>query len=339
MANIEDVARLAGVSPTTAKRAIRDPDKLASATLERVRQAIEALDYEPDQVASALRSGRATTVGLIIGSIVEPFFAHLMRTIVHRLRDHGYSALAADNEYRSDLERAHLQAFHGNRIAGLIVRSGYGPPNLDYLARMRRRGIGIVEVDYVAPGSPLSHVMLDNAGAVQRGVDHLVAFGHRRIASLGSYDPDTNPDERVQAFPLALARHGLELPEAYARPAAPVEEDGYRAASELMALPQPPTALFALTGTMATGAYRALRERGLSVPGDVSLLAFDDYPWMGLVTPGIDTLAQPVERMGDATVQVLLREIRAGGTGPVERQRFEADLKVRGSVRSVRDAA
>src|SRR5690554_2438262 len=148
VSNIRDVARLAGVSATTAKRAIREPERLAPATLSKVLAAIESLQYEPDQVASALRRGHSTTVGLIIGSIVEPFFAQVTRTIVQRIRERDYSVVLADNEYRDDLDREHLRTFNGNRISGLIVRSGYGDSNLDYLARMSRRGTAIVEFDY-----------------------------------------------------------------------------------------------------------------------------------------------------------------------------------------------
>ena len=332
MANIHDVAKRAGVSATTAKRAIRDPEKLAPATLLRVRDAIEALEYEPDRLASALRSGHATTIGLIIGSIVEPFFAELTRAIVHDVRTQGYSVVMADNEYRSDVEAEHLRTFAGHRVSGLILRSGYGDGNLDYLARMHQRGVAIVEVDYFVPGSPYPHVMLDNAGAVEAGVRHLVAHGHRRIAALGTYDPELNRDERVQAFPPALASHGLTLPRAFVQPVAPTAWDAYALTLALMRLPEPPTALFAVTGSMATGAYRALRHLGLRVPDDVSLLAFDDYPWMELVTPAIDTLAQPIAAMGTASVRLLFEQIRRGREAPVERLRFAAELKVRGSV-------
>ncbi len=331
MANILDVARLAGVSPTTAKRAIRDPDRLAPATLERVLKAIETLQYEPDQVASALRRGHSNTIGLIIGSIVEPFFADITRAIGPRLREHGYSVIVADNEYRSDLELAHLRALSGNRIAGLIIRSGYGQSNLDYLARLNRRGVAIVELDYFAPGSPYSHVMLDNPGAVTAGVDHLVAYGHERIAALGKYS-DLNRDERVQTFPQAMAAHGLRVRPEYALPAAPVESDAFELTRKLMALREPPTALFALTGTMATGAYRALRAAGLRVPEDVSLLGFDNYPWMELLTPAIDTLAQPVDKMGEESVRILFRLMREGEDAHVERVRLPAELIERGSV-------
>ena len=336
MANITDVARRAGVSTTTAKRAIREPEKLAPDTLRRVREAIEALHYEPDQLASALRSGHSSTIGLVIGSIVEPFFAELTRTIVHDVRTHGYSVIMADNEYRDDVEAAHLRNFYGNRVAGLILRSAYGEGNLDYVLRMRRRGVAVVEVDYFVPGSPLPHVMLANAAAVEQGVDHLVRHGHRRIAALSSFHPQRNPDERVQAFPKAMARHGLALPGAYQWPVSPTEWDGHEVTRQLMRLDEPPTAIFATTGSMAAGAYRALMELGLRVPRDVSLLAFDDYPWMRLVNVGIDTLAQPVEAMGRAAVRLLFDQMRLGADAPVERLRFPAELIVRGSVTQLR---
>jgi LacI family transcriptional regulator len=332
VATIQDVAQLAGVSTTTAKRAIHEPEKLAAATLARVRRAIESLEYEPDQLASALRSGRTTTLGLVIGSIVEPFFAELTRTIVHDARGLGYSVIIADNEYRTDVEAAHLRTFYGNRVAGMIVRSAFGDGNVEYLLRMLRGGVAVVEVDYFVPDSPLPHVMLDNAGAVNAGVDHLVAHGHRRIAALSSYDPVLNPDERVRAFPDAMARNGLAIPDHYQHPAAPTEWDAHAVALAVMQLPDPPTALFATTGSTARGAYRALKALGLRVPEDVSLLAFDDYPWMEMVSPGIDTLAQPVEAMGRAAVRLLFNQIRTGGDAPVERLRFPAEMIVRGSV-------
>jgi LacI family transcriptional regulator len=281
---------------------------------------------------SALRSGQTTTLCLVIGSIVEPFFAELTRTIVHDVRGRGYTVIMADNEYRDDIEAAHLRNFAGQRVAGLILRSAYGHGNLDYVLRMRRRGVSVVEVDYFSPGSPLSHVMLDNAGAVETGVDHLVRHGHRRIAALSHFHPERNADERVQTFPRALARHGLPLPQAYQRQVSPTEWDAHAVTRDLMRLDEPPTAIFATTGSMATGAYRALKELGFRVPHDVSLLAFDDYPWMQLVTPGIDTLAQPVEAMGKAAVRVLFDHMRKGPDAPVEHLRFPAEMIVRGSV-------
>ena len=326
---INDVAERAGVSPTTAKRAIRAPEKLAPATLERVQQAIDELHYEPDNLASALRSGQSKTLGLVVGSIVEPFFAQLTRTIGKEVRARGYTLLVADSEYEAVNELEQLKAFYGNRIAGLILRSGYGKSNLTYLQRMQERGTKIVEIDYFFPGSPFSHVMLDNEESIHTGVDYLAALEHRRIAALGTYHPTVLPDERTQAFPRAMQAAGLALPETYQHVIRSNPQEARALTLDLMALDEPPTALFATTGNLAVGAFRALRELGLRIPEDVSLLSFDDYPWTSLVDPPIDVIKQPVEEMGKAVVEVLFTAL--GGDTSVVRKRFQGTLIKRGS--------
>ncbi len=326
---ILDVAKHAGVSATTAKRAIRHPDKLKPETLAKVQKSIDELGYEPDQLASALRSGRNTTIGLVIGSIVEPFFAELTREIGVAVREKGYTLLIADNEYDSKLESSHLHQFHGNRVAGIILRAGYGSSNLEYLKTLKERGTALIEVDNFYPDSPFSHVMLDNAGAVKMGVDYLKSLGHKRIASLGTFDEILWPDERCTAFPKVMAEVGLDLPETYKRIISPKAEDGYELTKTLMSLDNPPTALFAQTGHVATGALRALHEMNIKIPEDVSLLSFDNYPWTELVTPAISVISQPVKDMALAAVENLMQDIeliKDKKQPPVVRQRFEAVL-------------
>ena len=335
VANINDVAKRAGVSPTTAKRAVRDPDKLAPETLARVQRAIEELHYEPDQIAAALRRQHNNTIGMIVGSIMEPFFAQLTRSVNLAVRERGYTFILGDSEYRSDLELELLRNFQGNRVAGILLRSGYGDPNLDYLRRLQSSGTKIVEIDHIYPDSPFAHVMLDGRGTVEKGVRHLVSFGHTRIASLGDPHPTINPDERHAAFPEIMAENGLPLPDEYRHTIAPVQRAAYEATKKLMALPRPPTALFALNGTMAIGTYKALKELGIRIPEDVSLVAFDDYPWTSLVEPGIDVLAQPVETMGRAAAEILFEAVDRDEVA-TERRRFSAELIVRGSCAAPR---
>jgi LacI family transcriptional regulator len=333
VATITDVARRAGVSATTAKRAIRTPEKLAPETLERVQRAIAELDYEPDQLAAALRRGQSHTIGLIVGSVVEPFFAELIRSVGNAVRAQGYTLLVADNEYNTQNELEQLRAFSGHRISGLILRSGYGTPNLEYLRRMKRRGTAVIEIDHFFPGSPFSHVMLDNEGCMRSGVGYLTSLGHRRIAALGSYHETVLPDERTSVFPRVMNEYGLSLPESYQRVITPTPTESYRITRELMALPEPPTALFATTGNLASGAFQALKELGLSIPGDVSLLSFDNYPWTRLVEPAIDVIEQPVEEMGQAAVARVLQEIETPEQ-PVQHVRLAGKLIRRGSCSS-----
>ncbi|WP_027893365.1 LacI family DNA-binding transcriptional regulator [Calidithermus chliarophilus] len=331
MPSILDVAKRAGVAPTTAKRAIHEPHLLAPETLARVRRAIEELGYEPDQVAGGLRRGRTQTLGLMVGNIIEPFFASLVRTVAHAAQSRGYALIVTDNEYDSALERANLRVLYGQRVSGLIIRSGYGAPNLDYLERMRERGTYVLEIDYFYPGSPFSHVMLDNEGSVFEGVRYLHALGHRRIATLGSYDPVYHPEERSRAFPEALRSVGLSPVEEYQRVITLIEPEAYKLTLELMRLPEPPTAIFSLNGTEAAGAFRALKELGLRIPEDVSLLTFDNYSWTALVTPPLDVIEQPVEEMGRAAVEIVLDAVEHQTPDKVVRLRFPGRLIRRGS--------
>ncbi len=329
--SILDVAKRAGVAPTTAKRAINEPHLLAPATLERVRKAIEELGYEPDQVAGGLRRGRTRTLGLMVGNIIEPFFASLIRSVAHAAQERGYALIVTDSEYDTKVERANLRVMLGHRVSGLIIRSGYGEPNLDYLRRMQERGTYILEIDYFYPESPFSHVMLDNPTCVFEGVRYLYALGHRQIAALGSYDPVHHPEERSRSFPEALRSLGLPVIESYQRVIRLVEPEAYRLTLELMRLPEPPTALFALNGSEAAGAFRALQELGLRIPQDVSLLTFDNYSWTSLVTPPLDVIEQPVEEMGRAAVEIVLEAVEHQTLDKVVRRRFPGRLIRRGS--------
>lgn len=331
MPNILDVAKRAGVAPTTANRAIHEPHLLKPETLERVRKAIQELGYEPDRVAGSLRRGRTQTIGLMVGNIMEPFFASLVRTVAHAVQGLGYALLVTDNEYDAKLELANLRVLYGHRVSGLIIRSGYGASNLDYLKRMQERGTYVLEIDYFYPDSPFSHVMLDNESCVFEGVRYLHALGHRRIATLGSYDPIHHPEERSRAFPKALQAVGLPLIEEYQRVIRLTEPEAYRLTLELMRLPNPPTAIFSLNGTEAAGAFRALNELGLRIPQDISLLTFDNYSWTSLVTPPLDVIEQPVEEMGYAAVEIVLDAIENRTLDKVVRRRFPGKLIRRGS--------
>lgn len=248
--------------PTTAKRALKEPDKLTPDTLARVQQAIAQLHYEPDQRAGSLRGGQSTTVGLVVGSILEPFFAQFARTASHVLADAGYTLIISENEYSAQRELQELRRLYGLRVAGILLRPGYGQDSQEYLARLRSRGVAVTEYDYRPPHHDEPSVMLDNPGAVRQAVTHLHALGHRRIAALGTYHPVIHPEERSRAFPEVMNALGLTVPAEYQRVTLLTEDTAYALTNDLLDLPEPPTALIALTGTQASGAYRAARTRG-----------------------------------------------------------------------------
>jgi LacI family transcriptional regulator len=329
VATIEDVAKLAGVSATTAKRAIRQPELLAPDTLAQVQKAITTLQYEPDLVAGALRRGRNKTIGLMVGDILEPVFAQFTRIIGQEVRRRGYSLLLADDEYDATIELNSLKMFYGHRIGGLIIRPAYAS-NYDYLKRLESRGVAIVEIDYTQHNSPFSFIMLDNETAAFEAVSYLHGLGHRRIAYIGRAALSEYPEERFTGFMKAVEHFKLQLPETYLEPLPTyTEELAFERTMRLLDLPKPPTALFAFNGTCTLSSYRAIREKGLRIPKDVSLLGFDNYPWTNLVNPPIDVFEQPIEAMALGAVEAVLAKIE--GQTELIRKRFPAKLIKRGS--------
>lgn len=331
MTSILDVAKQAGVSATTAKRAIHEPHLLTKTTLERVQNAITALNYEPDRTAGALRRGHSQTIGLMVGNIIEPFFAQLTRTIAKATHAHGYALIVADNEYDTNIELENLRMFHGQRVSGLIIRSAFGAGNLEYLQRLQSQGTFILEIDHFLPSSGFSHVMLDNYAGVEMGLRYLYDLGHRKIASLTVFNPATLQDERAKAYNQIMPKLGLKIPKAYQRPTPLSEEGAYQRTRELLRLTEPPTALFSMTGNEAAGAFRALKEAKIRIPEDISFLTFDDYSWTSLVQPALDVIAQPIEAMGLRAAEIVINAVQRRELGMVTQERFQGRLIRRGS--------
>ncbi len=334
--SILDVAKKAGVSPTTAKRAVNQPHLLTQATLERVQTAIQALNYEPDRMAGALRRGHSKTIGLMVGNIIEPFFAQLTRTIAKAVHAKGYALIIADNEYDSSLELENLRMFHGQRVSGLILRSAFGTGNLEYMQRLQEQGTFILEIDHFLANSGFSHIMLDNRAGVEMGLRYLHSLGHQKIAPLTLFDATKLQDERAKAFNEIMLSLGLKIPKAYQHSTTPTEEGAYQRTLELMRLPDPPTAIISMTGNEAAGAFRAFKEKNIRIPEDVSFLTFDDYSWMSLVEPPLDVIVQPIEAMGLRAVEITISAIERRQLDTVVQERFPSRLIRRGSCTAPR---
>jgi LacI family transcriptional regulator len=337
--SILDVAKKAGVSPTTAKRAVNQPHLLTKTTLERVQNAIQALNYEPDRTAGALRRGHSQTIGLMVGNIIEPFFAQLTRTIAKAVHAQGYALIVADNEYDTSLELENLRMFHGQRVSGLIIRSAFGTGNLEYLQRLHQQGTYILEIDHFLPESGFSHIMLDNHGGVETGLRYLYSLGHRKIAPLTVFSANKLQDERARAYTEIMTSLGLKIPKGFQHSTDLTEEGGYHRTLELLRLPEPPTAIFSMTGNEAAGAFRALKEQQIRIPEDISFLTFDDYSWTSLVEPPLDVITQPIQDMGLRAAELVINAIERRQLNHQHLERFPCRLIRRNSCSVPRQQA
>ncbi|WP_030623807.1 LacI family DNA-binding transcriptional regulator [Streptomyces sclerotialus] len=330
-ATIPDVAREAGVSRSTASRALADYGSVSPEARERVRAAAEKLGYRPNLLARSMITGRTHTLGAIVADIQNPFFAGVTRGITDAARAAGYQVLLANTDEDVAAERAAVKMLRDKHVDGLIVAPA-ATTETGHLAAAHTAGCPVVLLDRQAPGLPADSVTVDNHGAAQDAVRRLLAAGHRRIALvslLGSAPADDSADapaapadpvstglERIEGYRAALREAGLTDTDTYLRTGTFHREDPADLTAGLLSLPEPPTAVFATDSMIALGVLSAARDHGLRVPDDLSVVTFDDTDWARAVRPRVSVVAQPVQELGARAVQSLIARIEGTTRAP-----------------------
>ncbi|MGO9088191.1 MAG: LacI family DNA-binding transcriptional regulator [Candidatus Sulfotelmatobacter sp.] len=333
MYTIKDIARLAGVSVATVSGVLNNKPTIKPKLVERVRKAMDALDYHPDHVARSLRVRRTLTVGIIIPDVTNPFFTDVIRGVEQEAQSSGYSVILCDSNEDSELERRNLNMLLSRRVDGVLLAPATAPSVHDL--RIRER-FPIVLIDRVPLGFNGPAVMTDNFGAAYEGTQHLIELGHRQIAIITGQLGLSNGLDRLEGFRKALQEEHLALPDEYVQKGNFQLESGYRCGLELMRLPAPPTAIFSCNNKMTLGLMRSLVEMRVNCPKAVSVLGFDDFEWSAYFNPRLTTIAQPTYEMGKQAMQVLLRTLQARdaerGVTTDTVVRLKAELRIRDST-------
>lgn len=310
-----DIAYLAGVSQPTVSRALRGSKSVSPATREKIQQIARELNYTVDKNASSLRSQRSNTLALLFfedptpdDSNINPFFLTMLGSIARACAERGLDLLISFQSMEDDW---HVQYQDSHRADGLILL-GYGDYTA-YEARLRQlaaQGTQFVRWGSVAEDNIGLTVGSDNRGAGRLAGEHLLSLGRQHIAFLGQAD-EHYPEFAARHAGLcdALAAAGVDQPRELQVNALTTEEDGYRAATRLLARDVVFDAIFAGSDLIAIGAMRALAEAGRSVPGDIAIVGFDDLPAASLTTPPLTTLMQDMRSAGERLVDTLVRRI------------------------------
>ena len=331
MATMNDVARLASVSIATVSHVINGTRFVSAERVERVQAAMQELGYTPDATARSLRVGRTHTIGLVIPDTTNPFFAALARWIEEAGFESGYTTILANSDERPDREHRYVSTLVSKRVDGLILAPSRGDHGtLRKLLDDARMHVVVVDRDAALPNADV--VLYDNAGGSYAATRHLIDLGHTCIGCIAGPADAASAAERVKGFRSAIADAGLELPQH-----AVVEADfhfsgGREATNRLLATKEPFTALFAANDLMAAGAVRALAERGISVPGEVSVIGFDDAPLAEMISPALTTMRQPLQDMAQAAMSLLLARITGSNGGSPTRRVLPTSLVVREST-------
>ncbi|KDN80250.1 LacI family transcriptional regulator [Streptomyces olindensis] len=313
MPTMADVARSAGVSVATVSHVLNGTRPVLPHTRQAVLDAVEELGYTTNTLARSLVTSRTRSIGLAVSAISNPYFTEILQGVEAAALEAGYSLLIADPHDDPEHERKVVQLLHERRVDGMIVAPSADPRGL--LAYLGRHAVPAVFLDRLvdAPGADggprFDQVCSDNAAPTSRLVTHLAGLGHRRIGLVAGLPGLSTTSERIMGYRSGLAFAGLPYDERLLVHGDSESAGGEAATAALLSLAVPPTALVTGNNAMTIGALRALRDRGLSVPGDLALCSFDDFAWADLFSPRLTAIAQPSKDIGARAVQVLLERL------------------------------
>lgn len=312
---IKDVARLAGVSPSTVSRVLAGNPRISPETHEKVREVLRQLNYHPHAGARSMVTGTSRTIGLITSrptaqAFATPFFPEVIRGIGSILEAEGYNLLLSTAQGEANQRAECLDMLRSRKVDGVILTiSRLGDGLIDALAAEKRH--------FVLIGRPadkvgrLSHkevplVNNDNVSAATVAVEHLVSRGHRQIAFINGPAHWVFCHDRFQGYRQGLAEAGIPFRPELVQEGGITQQDGALAAERLLSLPEPPTAILAVDDTVALGVLEAALKRGIRVPGDLAVAGFNDSPITSWTRPQLTTVRIPVYDLGAMAARMLV---------------------------------
>jgi LacI family transcriptional regulator len=312
---LSDIAREAGVSTATVSRVINGLSYVSQEVRERVLEVVRRHDYYPNAHARSLASGRSNIIGLVISDIANPFFPELVKGMETAAFDQGCELILANTNYEAGRLSNYVRRFIERGVGGVAMMTSEVDPAIT--TELARRNVSVVCLDSGEPGAHVSNLMVDYESGIDQAVAHLAALGHRRIAFVGGPSGLRSAERRLTAFRESL-RHRLD-----ADPVAVVEgdfrlESGRDAARALLALAPPATAVVCANDMMALGVMQECRSAGVAIPGDLSLIGFDDIAIASLTEPALTTVSLSREELGREAVAALMATINHAGHRGVE---------------------
>ncbi len=305
--SIKDIAKAAGVSPSTVSRALSDHPRISLETKERIRRLAAEMGYSPSAVARSLVTQRTSIIGMAVAWVSDPFLAPLVRGVEDVASEHGYTVFLSSFYGELGREKEVLSAFRERRVDGIIVESSC--LDAEHRSFLVQLGLPIVLIN--RPEYAYS-VSTDNLHGGRLATEYLLNLGHSRIGYIAAERGKRTNLDRLKAYREALQERGITFD-----PALVVLGDGYagggkEAMRRLLALPSPPTAVFCYNDLTAIGAALAVREAGLRVPDDISLFGFDDIELAAYFHPPLTTIRQPAYELGHRAMEMVLALIADG---------------------------
>lgn len=318
---IKEVAAQAGVSSATASRGLSGRGYVSLQARQRVQRAAAELAYRPHAAARSLKLNRTNTLGLMIADIVNPFYSYLADGLLDCARSLSYHVILCATDEDPHMEEEYLEVLMENRVDGIVaVPTGH---NLRLWQEALKLGVKVVLTDREIAGIDADVVLVDNQKGAYEAVNLLLRLGHQRIGIICGPTSTTTGNGRLQGYYASLREAGVPIDPNLVQIGDFKRESGFVGAQRLLSLDDPPTAIFATNNVLGEVTMFAIRERGLKIPDDISLVLFDDVPWASLTSPKITVVAQPAYSLGYVSMERLVQRLQ------------ETDEVVRPPVRTI----
>jgi LacI family transcriptional regulator len=329
---IRDVARLAEVHPGTVSRALNEETRalVNEQTAARVLRAAHELGYRPNPIARGLKTNRSYTVGVVIPDLTNPLFPPIVRGIEDRLAAAGYTPLIVNTDNDAERERSHLEAMLARQVDGLIAATAR--LDVGVLAATAARRTPLVLVNRSLEDDSVPAVTVDDRRGIALAVEHVAALGHRLIGHVGGPQNVSTGHRRHQGFVQTMEALGLPVSAGHVRFAeAFTEPEGARACAEVLEHEPRVTAIVAANDRLAIGCYDALAAAGLMCPDDISIVGFNDMPFIDRLRPPLTSVRVPQREIGTTAAELLLAQL-AEEKAPARELLLAPELIVRAST-------
>ena len=309
MANIQDVATLAGVSISTVSRVLNGTAQVTGDVRARVETAMQELHYQPSPAARSLRRNRSNIIGLLVSDLQNPFFMNLIQGVEDTAQRNGYSVILCNSREDSLREQQYLKVLYAERVSGAILiptRENLGST----LKGFHERHIPLVAVDRRIKDTMIDAVLVDNVRGAREAVNHLIGNGYRRIGIITGPPTITTARERLTGYRQALLEAGISPDPALERSGAFREANGSMFTEELLHLTPAIDALFVANSIMTLEAFKTLLAHQIRVPDDLALVGYDETPWADLSSVSLTTVMQPIYELGCVATQRLFQHLQ-----------------------------
>ncbi|MBV8551950.1 MAG: LacI family DNA-binding transcriptional regulator [Acidobacteriaceae bacterium] len=307
--SIKDIARIAGVSHSTVSRALRNSPLIPRKTSERIQKIASQHGYTASAIARSLVTRKTQAIGVVVTSIADPFNGEVVAGIEEVANQHGYSVILANSQAEPEREMAVVRSFHERRVDGILVASSrVGARYIPLLSDLK---VPIVLLNNQHPDEFAYSITIDNVDGGYQATRHLIKLGHQRIAYIGDRCGFQSDTQRYRGYVKAFEEAGLSVQPELVVKANGKPEEGAESAKDLFALRRPPTAVFCYNDMTALGVLQEAARRGIRVPGDLSVVGFDDLFFAALLQPPLTTVRQPREMLGRRAMEILLSLLSA----------------------------